>query len=77
VLQESNYGKVTIVKCSDMCRNLKNMLDSGINCSDLEHDVDGTNLPYEVKFNCTDPVNQSFAVRSAAKDYICGDPGLF
>jgi hypothetical protein len=76
LVQESDYERVSIMKAARVAHNLEYLMGAldadGINCSEVQGDIEGTRLPFKVKLDCYADVGEIVAVNLRSCSYIYG-----
>lgn len=70
VMQESNYERVTIMKASELGKNIEYLLAKGVDCGKIQIALSELNLPF--KAGCGAP--STVCVESISGNYTYGDP---
>jgi hypothetical protein len=76
LVQESDYERVSIMKAARVAHNLEYLMEAlyrdGINCSEVQGDIEGTQFPFKVKLDCYADVEDMVAVNLVNCRYIYG-----
>ena len=66
VMQESNYDKITIMKISNVARNVVEISSSVSDCNELKSELESANLPFDLDVEC---LNSRVTLTSKSGDY--------
>ncbi len=52
IMQDSGYERITMMKAANLARNIGELDSTGIDCAELESELDSAELPYEIDVDC-------------------------